>query len=182
MQQGDRESEKPVASLNLTDPKNARIIESWSALIVLLIVIPFCFLLSALGYSGYWMYVVVILLIPGTFLHEIIHYLFLWLFSGLKPLLGFKFPFPYSALAPGARITRNQMIFCALAPLIFMTLILVLSSLFMSPLPKVIFLAWASVHVASCFGDFFLIFWLLRYPRQLKVGNVNLSNTLFEDV
>jgi len=170
----------PVASLDLTDPKNVRKIEFWSALMTFLFIMLFCVLVSTLGFSYYWMLLVVVLLIPGAFLHEMFHYLFQWLFSGLKPHIGFKFPFLYSALAPYARITRNQGIFCALAPFLFVTPILVLFSLFMSPLPKLLFWAWASVHAASSFGDFFLISWLLRYPRRFKLGNVNLSNALFE--
>ena len=180
MQQDARGSQRLVASLDLTDPKNVRKIEFGSGLIALLFAMLFGVLLSTLGHPPYWMFLVVILLIPGIFLHEIFHYLFQWLFSGLKPRLGFKFPFPYSALAPNACITRNQGVFCALAPFLFVTPILVLPSLFMSPLPKVLFWAWASLEAATCFGDFFTVSWLLRYPRHLKLANVNLSNALFE--
>ncbi len=181
MQQDVTRSQQPVASLDLTDPKNARKIDFCSSLIAFLFVMIFGVLLSTLGYPSYWMLLVVVLLIPGLLLHEIFHYLFQWLFSGMEPHLGFKFPFPYSALAPNARITRNQGIFCALAPFLFVTPILLLPSLFVSLLLKVLFWAWASVEAATCFGDFFLISWLLRYPRQFKLGNVNLSNALFSD-
>lgn len=173
-------SQQPFVSLDLTDPKNVRKINFGSALIALLFVMLFSVLLSALGHSPYWILLVAFLLIPTTFVHEIFHYLFQWLFSHSKPHLGFKFPFPYSALAPNTYITRNQGIFCAMAPFLFITPILVLPSLFMSPLLKVLLWAWASLEVATCFGDFFAVIWLIRYPKYLKLANVNLSNALFE--
>ena len=180
VQRGAMRSQRLVASLDLFDPKNKRKINFGSALIALLFVMLFSVLLSASGHSPYWILLAAFLLIPTTFVHEIFHYLFQWLFSRSKPCLGFKFPFPYSALAPNTYITRNQGIFCALAPFLFITPILVLPSLFMSPLPKVLFWAWASLEAATCFGDFFAVIWLLKYSRNLKLANVNLSNALFE--
>jgi hypothetical protein len=180
-QQNVINDQQPVSTIDLTEPRNARRIELGSSLIALFFIMVLGVLLSTSGHSPYWMLIVVVLLIPGILLHEICHYIFQWVFSGLKPRLGFKFPFPYSALAPNARITRNQGIFSALAPFLFVTPLLVLPSLFISFLPKIIFLAWASVEAATCFGDFFLIHWLLRHPKQLKLGNVGLSNALFRD-
>lgn len=180
-QSNTNNSNRPVATLDLTEPRNARRIELGSSLIVLVLVMFFGIQLSNSGYSPYWMLLVVLLLIPGIFLHEICHYIFQWKFSGIKPRLGFKFPFPYSALAPDAQITRNQGLFCALAPFLFVTPLLLLPSLFVSYLPKMIFIAWASVEAATCFGDFYFIRWLLKYPKQLKLENVGLSNVLFHD-
>ena len=50
----------------------------------------------------------------------------------------------------------------------------------MSPLAKVLFWAWASLEAATCFGDFLAVSWLLKYPKYLKLTNVDLSNALFE--
>jgi len=173
-------SQRLVASLDLFDPKNKLKVNIGSLLIALFVVMGFSVVLSHLGQSTYWLLLPGILLIPTTFLHEILHYLFQWLFSRSKPHIGFKFPFPYSALAPNTYITRNQGVFCALAPFLFITPILVLSSLFMSPLAKVLFWAWASLEAATCFGDFLAVSWLLKYPKYLKLTNVDLSNALFE--
>ena len=172
--------QQPVASLDLTEPKNVRKINFGSGIIALLFVMLFGILLSASRHSPYWILLVAFLLVPTTFVHEILHYLFQWLFSRSKPHIGFKFPFPYSALAPNTYITRNQGVFCALAPFLFITPILVLSSLFMNPLLKTLFWVWALLEGATCFGDFFAVLWLLRHPKHLKLANVNLSNALFE--
>jgi len=173
-------SQRLVASLDLFDPKNKLKVNIGSLLIALFVVMGFSVVLSHLGQSTYWLLLPGILLIPTTFLHEILHYLFQWLFSRSKPHIGFKFPFPYSALAPNTYITRNQGVFCALAPFLFITPILVLSSLFMNPLLKTLFWVWALLEGATCFGDFFAVLWLLRHPKHLKLANVNLSNALFE--
>jgi hypothetical protein len=115
-------NEEPVSAINLTERDNVRIINFWSALIALLFVMGFSVVLMTRGYSTLWILLVVALLLPETAIHELCHYCFFqWAFSGQKPRIGFKFPFPYSALAPNARITRNQAVFCALAPFLLVT-------------------------------------------------------------
>lgn len=180
MHRGVVRNQRVVATLDLFDPKNKRKINFGSVLIASFFVALFVVFLSRLGHSSRWLFLVAIALIPATFIHEALHYLFQWLFSHSKPHLGFKFPFPYSALAPDAYVTRNQGILCAIAPFLFITPILLLASLFMSPLPRMLFWALASLEAATCFGDFFTISWLLRYPKHLRWANVNLTNVLFE--
>lgn len=142
----------------------------------------FAFLFSNYGYTPWWGLLAIILLIPTVLLHEMFHYVFQWLFSHRKPRLGFKFPFPYSALAPNALISKNQGIFCATAPLLFITLLLVLPSLFFNAFYKLILLELATIQAVSCFGDFLFINWLLRYPKHVKLGTIGLSNALFQHV
>lgn len=172
-------SEQTVDSINLAEPPHKNRIEMYSAILALLVVAIYAFILSTFGYSSYFLLIIVVLLIPGVLLHETFPYVFQWVFSGKKPYMGFKLPFPYSALAQGARVTRNQAIFCALAPFLFVTIILVLPSVFLSSPTKLILQAWAFIEVATCFGDFYLIKWLLKHPSDTKLGNVNLINTLF---
>ncbi len=170
----------PVSVINLTERRNARYIEIGSSSIALICVLAFSMILSANGHSTFWILLIVALLLPGTAIHELCHYCFQWFYSKQKPHLGFKFPFPYSALALNARITRNQAIFCALAPFIIITPLLILPSFFVSFLPRIIFLAWASIEIATCFGDFFLVNWLLKYPKNLQLGRLGVSNALFK--
>lgn len=168
----------PISKLDLTERQNARKIEVFAALVALIVVaislirfaVPKSSVLIAAG-----------LLVPAVFIHEMIHYSFQWLFSHERPRLGFKFPFPYSALAVGTRISRNQGVFCALAPFLFITLVLTLLSLCGDFIPKVIPLLLMCFHVASCMGDFLVINWLLRHPKDVKLGTVGLSNALFRN-
>jgi len=174
--------EQLVSTLDLTERGNARRIEVFAALIAFLIVVIYVTLLSASGHSPYLVLIAGLLLIPTVFLHELFHYAFQWLFSRQRPRLGFKFPFPYSALAVGGRISRNQGIFCAFAPLLFVTLLLVLPALLVNFVPMLILLALASFHVASCVGDFLVIYWLLQHPKHTRLGTIGLSNALFRNV
>lgn len=177
----DPGSERAIGSINFTESRHKKRIEMYSSMIALLVVSIYTFILPKSGYSPYLLLIIVVLLIPGTPLHEGFHFVFQWLFSGSKPYMGFKFPFPYSALAQGTRITRNQAIICALAPFFFITLILMSLSIWFNQPIKMIIQAWAFIEMATCFGDFYLVTWLLKHPSHTKLGNVNLVNTLFQD-
>jgi len=168
----------PTDKFDLTERKNALKIEIFASLAALLVV---SISMIHFSVSGKWVLIAGALLVPTVFIHEITHYGFQWLFSHQRPRRGFKFPFPYSALAPGARISRNQGIFCAFAPFLFISLVLTLISLLANTIPKVIPLILACFHVASCAGDFLLINWLLRHPKDVKLGTVGLSNALFRN-
>lgn len=173
--------EQAVDSLNLTERKHKNRIELYSSTLALLVVAMYSQILTVSGYSPYFLLIVVVLLIPGTLLYEVFHFLLQFALSGKKPQLGFKFPFPYSALAR-TRVTRNEAILCALAPFLFVTMILALPSLLLSSPSRLIFQAWLFIEIATCFGDFYLIVWLLKHSPNTKLGNVELINTLFRDI
>ena len=143
----------------------------------------YVYVLKASGYSGLlsyiWILQLLVLLIPIIFLHELCHYVFQWRFSHRRPGLHFKFSYSYSTLTPNSRVTRNQGVFCAFAPFLFVTILLVFLSFFVGFLPKELFLAGTSIHAALCCRDFFLIRWLLKHPKQLNLGHIGLSNVLF---
>lgn len=167
-----------VAEIDLAEPKIARNIELAAGLIALLIAIVFGNILVSHGYNQWLLIWIVLLLIPGIFLHEVSHYIFQWFFSRKKPQMGIKLPFPYSVLSPKATITRNQAIVCALAPLILISTILsAVASTFTEPISTVIY-GYVSIHMATCWGDLLLIRWLLKYPKETKLVNINLRNVL----
>ena len=170
-----------VDIIDFTERRLARRIEVTAGIINLPIVMCFSAVLYLNGYSPTLMLGILFLLIPGLYLHEGSHYILQWLFSHKKPHIGFKFPFPYSALSSGCSITRNQAIICALAPLVLVTIALVVPALFVALLPKIIFLAWASIEVPTCYGDLYLIRRLLKHPNDVRLKNVNLRNVLFRN-
>ena len=155
-------------------------VELASGIISLLAVLIFSTILELNGFSNLLILIVVALFVfPGIFLHEGSHYFPQWFFSKEKPYLGFKFPFPFSALSPSSSITRNQAIICALAPFLILTTILVIPALFVPLLFKILLLAWAFIELASCYGDFYLTYRLLKNPSNCLLKNVNNSNVLF---
>ena len=169
-----------VDIIDFKERKLKRRVELTSGIINLPIVLVFGTILELNGFSPLLLLIIVALLVlPGLILHEGSHYLFQWFFSKEKPYFGFKFPFPFSALSPSSSITRNHAILCALAPVFIVTTILVMPALFAPLLLKILLLAWTSMELATCYGDFYLTYRLLKNPSNCRLKNVDNSNVLF---
>lgn len=169
-----------VDSIDLITSLNNPKTNLTAAIISLLVCSFFGTILELNGYSYLLMLIILLLLIPGTVVHELIHYLFQWYYSHKKPHLGFKFPFPYSALNTESSYSRNQAIFTALAPFIIITLLLIIPAIFVGFLPRIILFAWASIEGLTCYVDFYFVFRLLKYPSYISVKNINLKNTIIK--
>jgi hypothetical protein len=171
-----------IDSLNFLDRRISWKIHIATAIISLIIIIISINILTINSLNSYYLALIVILLIPGTLVHEFLHYIFQWIFSHKKPYLGFKFPFPFSALSPNASITRNQAIIVALSPAFIMTTIITIPAIFIHLLPKIILLTWAFIELTTCYGDFYQVNWLRKYPIDVRLKNVNLVNVLYKGV
>ena len=139
------------------------------------------------GYSSYLelflsLLIAIVLMAPIYVLHELVHFVFQWVFSHEMPRLSLKPPLPYSALALGVDISRKEGAICALSPFLCITSILVLLSMVPSPQAKAILLMAANIHIATCVADFLFIFWLFRHPKHLRCGTVGLVNALLEPI
>ena len=173
-------TEDVIDIIDFKERKLKRNVELISGIISLLVVLVFGTILELNGFSRLLILIIVVLLVfPGLVLHEGSHYLFQWYFSKGKPYFGFKFPFPFSALSPSSSITRNQAILCALAPAFIVTTILVIPALFVPLLFKILLLAWILIELATCYGDFYLTYRLLKNPSNCRMKNVDNSNVLF---
>ena len=169
-----------VDIIDFTEPKLKNKVNLISGIGCLPVVMIFGILLAEKGYSEYLMFIIIFLLIPGIFLHEYSHFLFQWIFSRHKPHIGFTSSFPYSALSPASIITRNQAIWCALAPLFIVSFIILVLSIFVPFLFKLLLWAWASVEVVTCYGDFYLVNRLRKHPSDTVLRNVDLKNVLYK--
>ena len=169
-----------IEIIDFHESKLKRRVEITSGIISLLIVMVSSFILELNGYTSRFILITLALLIPGTILHEGLHYLFQWYFSKEKPHLGFKFPFPYSALSPSSSITRNQTVVVSLAPSLILTPAIMIPALFAPFHIKILLLAWGFIELVTCYGDFYLIYRLLKNPSNCLVKNVNLRNVLFK--
>jgi hypothetical protein len=165
--------------IDFSEPKLKNRVNIVTGIVALLITMGFATVLQLHGFTTLFILIVVALLIPETVVHEYLHFLFQWHFSREKPHLGFTFPFPYSALSPTSSITRNQAVLSALAPAIVITPILVIPALFATFLLKILLLAWAAIALATCYGDFYLVYRLLRNPSSCRLRNANLTNLIF---
>jgi hypothetical protein len=99
-------------------------------------------------------------------IHEAIHGLFFWIFTGSRPRFGFRGLFAFAA-APDWYIPRRYYWIVVLAPVLFITIggigaVLVVSD---NLLPPLLFLI--SMNFAGSVGDMFVALWLTR-----KKGNI----------
>lgn len=62
-------------------------------------------------------------LITGMAIHELVHGLFFWLFSGKPPKFGFHGLIPYAAAPMGVYFPRNQFLIVGLSPLVLLTIV-----------------------------------------------------------
>lgn len=97
--------------------------------------------------------------------HEAIHAFFFWIFSGQKPLVGFKGFYAYAAM-PGWYFPRNQYILIGIAPLVVITLI---GILLLATLPSTLLnlvLIGLVLNTSGAVGDLFVVIWLLTKPAS----------------
>jgi hypothetical protein len=112
-------------------------------------------------------------------IHELIHGLFFWLFTGRKPVFAFHWNYAYAA-APDWFIQRNPFLITTLAPLV---LISAAGLLVMAVGPQSWLLAtWfvITMNAAGAVGDLFVAIWLLFKPASALVQDRGDALTLFE--
>lgn len=179
-----------VDRFNHWDPRNKRA-SLLLGIAIIMIFVPLAifltfWILMTVGYysqyMGLWFLILAILLvIPMTFLHELIHFTFQWLFSKQRPELGFKCPYPYCKLRPNSSISRNQGIFSALSPFLVMTPIFTITIFFVNPIAQVVLIIAICLEIPTFNGDFLFSYWLLKRPKDTRLAVVNFDAVLFKD-
>lgn len=113
-------------------------------------------------------FVLVVLL--AIIVHEIIHGISFWLFTGGKPKFGFKGLYAYAA-APDWYLARREYLITALAPLVLVTFLGVL----LIPIVKITLLPylliWIVFNFAGAAGDVTIVIWLLRKPETIYIND-----------
>ncbi len=112
-----------------------------------------------------------IALIAVLFLHELVHGLFYWLFSGQRPKFGLRGPFPYAAARVGVYFPRKQFLSIGLAPLVLLTAVGLLFMM-IAPIGLVpLLLFFVAFNAAGAAGDLIMAIQLISFS----------SDTLMED-
>lgn len=110
-------------------------------------------------------------LIAVTILHELVHGLFYWLFSGHRPKFGFQGLFPYAAAPSGVYFARNQFLVVGLSPLVLLTAVGLLLMLIV-PIGLVpLLLFFVAFNASGAAGDLIMVIQLMTFS----------SDTLMED-
>jgi len=168
-----------IEVINFSDKRTTLLVNIIAGALSGVVAIGFMRLLDSNGYNSLFVLLVAVLMIPGVVIHEYCHYIFQWLFSKKRPVIGFKFPYAYSALSQNSSISRNEAVIVGLAPLLVLSAVTVIPALFLDWLPKVILLSWASVHASLCFGDCFLVFKLVRHEASIRMKDDGLLCVLY---
>jgi hypothetical protein len=112
-------------------------------------------------------------------LHEAVHGLFFWFFTGRTPRFGFKGFYAYAAAAPGVYLPRNEYLVVGASPLVLLTLvgILVIPFIPLILMPALLFLLIG--NASGSVGDILVIGWLLREPSEVLLLDVGDAMTSF---
>ncbi|MFM8323117.1 MAG: DUF3267 domain-containing protein [Chloroflexota bacterium] len=96
-------------------------------------------------------------------LHELVHGLFFWLFTGERPVFGLKLSYAYAA-APDWYLPRSRYLIVGLAPLVALT---ALGLALLPGLPDELLGAWLLAMITStsgAVGDLYVVGYLLTCP------------------
>lgn len=122
--------------------------------------------------------IALIVLVVMVVLHEGLHGLMFWHFTGDRPTFGFKGLYAYAA-APNWYLPRNQHLVVALAPLIVITLG---GLLLVAVLPEAAVLpiiAIVALNAGGAIGDILAALWLLRVDAAALVQDTGDAMTVF---
>ena len=101
-------------------------------------------------------------------LHEAVHGLCFWLFTGKRPKFGFRGFYAFAA-APDWYFPKCRYIMVGLAPLVVLTL-LGWIVLLIAPVPWLFpTLLIVTLNFSGAVGDMYTVIWLLRKPEQFLV-------------
>jgi hypothetical protein len=113
-----------------------------------------------------------------TVMHELVHGLFYWLFTGTRPHFGFKGLHAYAA-APEWYIPRERFLVVGLAPLVLLSLG-GLAAIPFIPLLLVPALVLALIfNAVGAVGDLYASIWVLAHPRALLAHDTGDAITLY---
>jgi hypothetical protein len=101
-------------------------------------------------------------------LHEAIHGLFFWLFTGGRIKYGFKGAYAYAA-APDWYIPRTPYLVVSLAPLVLISLLGFTALLFVPQSGIFAVLLLITMNASGAAGDLYAFIWILRQPKAVLI-------------
>lgn len=111
-------------------------------------------------------------------LHEGLHGLMFWHFTGDRPTFGFKGLYAYAA-APSWYLPRNQHLVVALAPLLVITLGGLLLVALLPEAAVLPIIAIVALNAGGAIGDILVALWLLRIDAAALIQDTGDAITVF---
>lgn len=109
-------------------------------------------------------------------IHEAVHGLFFWFYTGDRPLFAFRGAYAYAAM-PGWYIPRNAFFVTTLAPFVVITVLGILLMYLTTWLLPVWFVI--TMNASGSVGDLFVAFWLMRQPPDCLAEDRGDAVTLY---
>ncbi len=113
--------------------------------------------------TGLFAYILILLLVIAIMiiLHEALHGLFFWIFTGERPIFAIRLSYAYAA-APGCFLPRGRYTVVGLAPLVILTAAGLLLIPFIPPALLFYLILFTALNFAGAVGDLWVVGWLLR--------------------
>lgn len=176
-----------VAELNLSEDMKVLLLLNFGSLVLFVLFgVSFIWLLQALrpeigaGIASFslaffdmdnfivWIVALLVIIFVMVFLHEAIHGLLFWFFTGSRPKFGFKGAFAYAA-APDWYIAKPAYTVIGLAPLVVISL-LGFAVLLAAPSQWILpVLLLITMNASGAAGDIYTIWWVLKKPESAMV-------------
>jgi hypothetical protein len=114
------------------------------------------------------LFVILALIILMLVVHELIHGMFFWLFTRERPKFALRSGYAFAA-APNWYLPKFQYIIVGISPLIVISLICVVSAIFIpaTMVPYALFVA--TFNAAGALGDMIVVAWILGQSTNILV-------------
>lgn len=111
--------------------------------------------------------------------HELVHGLAYWLFSGVRPRFGVHGLAPYAAAPLGVYFPRNQVLIVGLAPLLLLTLACVPLAL-LAPVQVVPILFFFTIlNIGGSAMDLLMVAALFSYPADTYIEDNDVASIIY---
>ena len=101
-------------------------------------------------------------------LHEAVHGLFFWVYTGERPEFGFRGVYAYAG-APDWYLSKNPYLIVGLAPLVLISLVGFAAMLFVPTGWVFPILLFITLNASGAVGDIYAFFWILPKPEEILV-------------
>jgi hypothetical protein len=108
----------------------------------------------------------IVALVLVMLIHELVHGLFFWWFSGQRPTFGAKGLFVYAAAPSEVYFPRNRYLIVGIAPLVLLTLVGLLLMLIIPVIAVPILSLFIAFNAAGAAGDLVMAVRLLSYSPE----------------
>jgi hypothetical protein len=120
-------------------------------------------------------FVITILLV--FLIHELIHGMFFYLFTGEKPVFGYKIIYAYAG-APNWYIKKNYFHIVSISPFILITAAGFITFIFIPENYSSVVFLLVTAHAAACMGDIWVSLKLLKKPKETYINDSGLNSVI----